>query len=70
MGIEKIEVLTCICDRCKKTLGEGNFAFYFEDESTAEDQMKESEWVEINGKWYCYDCYEMDMETNEATIKK
>ena len=46
---------------------------HFEFEHEAEFSAKESEWKEIDGKWYCPDCVERFFEydwDNDTYVRK
>ena len=62
------------CDGCKEI-----FEDYYEQSFTADtidlkERMNDSEWREINGKWYCPECVEklftQDEETGEYKLKR
>lgn len=36
----------------------------------AQNAATENEWMEINGKLYCPDCYEYDEELGDYVVKK
>ena len=67
--IKEVTYYDIICDRCGKSLIDESETCY-PDKNSAEMFAEQSEWVEINGKDYCPDCYELDEETNEYVAKK
>ena len=58
-----------ICDRCGKSLRNESETCY-PDTGSAEMIAKDSEWLTIDGKHYCRDCYELDEEMDEYVPKK
>ena len=67
--IKEVTYYDIICDRCGKSLTEESEMCY-PDKDSALMVAEQSEWVEINGKHYCPDCYELDEETDEYVPKK
>ena len=67
--IKEVTYYDIICDRCGKSLIEESETCY-PDKDSAEMFAEQSEWVEINGKDYCPDCYELDEVTGEYVPKK
>ena len=67
--IKEVTYYDIICDRCRKSLTEESEMCY-PDKYSALMVAKKSEWVYINGKDYCPDCYELDEETDEYVPKK
>ena len=67
--IKEVTYYDIICDRCGKSLINESETCY-PDKDSAEMFAEQSEWVEINGKDYCPDCYELDEETDEYVPKK
>lgn len=51
------------CDRCGEMYNDGDHEFWFDEDSAIEYAI-ESEWIEKDGKHYCYDCYEVDDKDN------
>lgn len=45
------------CNRCSEIFDSGEIA-YWSDEDTAVENALESDWIEINNKHYCPDCYD------------
>ena len=71
--IEQVTMYKVVCDECSQTLDyDGDYMIY-ESEYEAEQNAKESEWEEIDGKWYCADCidrlfvYDWD---NDSFVRK
>lgn len=58
--IEKVEMYTVVCDHCKKNIGEDQDYSCWGDESTAEDNAMNSDWIEEEGRHYCDLCYITD----------
>lgn len=58
-----------ICDRCGKSLADESETCYLDTES-AEMAAKDSEWMTIDGKHYCADCYVLDQNTDEYVSEK
>lgn len=67
--IKEVKYYDIICDRCGKSLTKESEMCY-PDKYSALMVAEQSEWVEINGKNYCPDCYELDEETDEYVPKK
>ena len=67
--IKEVTYYDIICDRCGKSFIDESETCY-PDKDSAEMFAEESEWVEINGKDYCPDCYELDEITDEYVPKK
>ncbi len=67
--MKKIEQMeTYLCDRCGERFHDENgFIGYIDYDIW--DSAESSEWVEIDGKHYCPDCYELDEETDEYRPK-
>lgn len=55
------------CDRCERVYEECDFSFW-DDKSSAIENAMENDWVEINNKHYCPNCYERDEETDEIKV--
>ena len=66
--IKEVTYYDIICDRCGKSFIDESETCY-PDKDSAEMFAEQSEWVEINGKNYCPDCYELDKETDEYVEK-
>ena len=66
--IEKVTYYDIICDRCDKSLTDESEMRYL-DKDIALKFAEQSDWIEINGKNYCPDCYELDEETDEYVEK-
>ena len=67
--IKEVTYYDIICDRCGKSLTEESEMCYPDTES-AEIIAKDSEWITIDGKHYCPDCYELDEVTDKYVPKK
>ncbi len=65
MGIRKFEYWGCQCDRCGCRLNDGAIDAWSEKRDVVEFIADESNWLNIDGKWYCPDCYEVDDNTDE-----
>ena len=66
--IKEVTYYDIICDRCGKSLTEESEMRYL-DKDIALKFAEQSGWIEINGKNYCPDCYELDEETDEYVEK-
>ena len=67
-----VKEVTCydiICDRCGKSFSEESEMCYT-DKNSALMVAEQSEWMDINGKHYCPDCYELDEVTDEYVPNK
>ena len=67
--IKKVTYYDIICDRCGKSLINESETCY-SDAGSAEMIAKDSEWITIDGKHYCPDCYELDEVTDKYVPKK
>ena len=67
--VKEVIYYDIICDRCGKSFIDESETCY-PDKDSAEMFAEQSEWVEINGKDYCPDGYELDEETDEYVPKK
>ena len=67
--IKEVTYYDIICDRCGKSLTNESETCY-PDKDSALMVAEQSDWVEINGKDYCHDCYELDDATDEYVPKK
>lgn len=57
------------CDRCGKINNEDDSHFW-SDESIAENQANDDEWLcNVPGEHYCPNCFTVNEETDEITIK-
>lgn len=56
------------CDRCGAINNEDDTSFW-SDESTAENQAFDDEWLVNEGKHYCPNCFTVDDETDETIVK-
>ena len=69
--IRPVTLYEGICDGCGKRLEyDGGAISAWYDQLTVSELMQDSEWLEINGKHYCPDCYEYDESINEYVPKK
>ena len=67
--IKEVTYYDIICDRCGKSFTDESETCY-PDTKSAEMVAKDSEWLTIDGKHYCPDCYELDKVTDEYVPKK
>ena len=67
--IKEVTYYDIICDRCGKSLTNESETCYPDTKST-EMVAKDSEWITIDGKHYCPDCYELDEVTDKYVPKK
>ena len=67
--IKEVTYYDIICDRCGKSLTKESEMCY-PDKDSALMVAEQSEWIDINGKHYCHDCYELDEVTDEYVPKK
>lgn len=67
--IKPVTMYSVVCDRCGKTYNENDGVIAWLDEGTARGQALESEWIEIEDKHYCPDCYEFNDELDENVPK-
>lgn len=52
------------CNRCNEFYDDGEHSF-FSDESSAEENATDDEWIVFNHKHYCPNCYEHNEETED-----
>lgn len=62
--IKKVEMFTVICDNCKVDIGINQDYSCWGDKLYAEDNAMNSDWLKIDEKHYCEDCYSYDNEDN------
>ena len=67
--IKQVTYYDIICDRCGKSFSEESEMCYT-DKDSALMVAEQSEWIDINGKHYCPDCYELDEVTDEYVPNK
>ena len=67
--IKEVTYYDIICDRCGKSFSEESEMCYT-DKDSALMVAEQSEWIDINGKHYCPDCYELDEVTDKYVPKK
>lgn len=71
MGAKKEEVYICVCDRCGEVYDNGDCIPSFTETWEADNAIREEEdWHEDGGKYYCPECFTVDEETDEVTIKQ
>lgn len=71
--IEEIKVYQMVCDGCGVFHEYDGMIVHFEFEHQAEFSAKESDWKNIDGKWYCPDCVERFFEydwDNDTYVRK
>lgn len=69
MGINKRMYYDMYCDGCGRSLADDSECS-FEDTDCLRDVAIESDWHEIDDKWYCPDCCHIDDETDEYVPNK
>jgi hypothetical protein len=57
------------CDRCGRINYEDDMSFWSE-ESIAIDNANENDWHILDSKHYCQNCFTVNEETDEVTIKE
>ena len=67
--IKEVTYYDIICDRCGKSLINESETCY-PDKDSVLTVAEQSEWLEIGGKDYCPDCYELDEVTDKYVPKK
>lgn len=64
--IREVKMYAVACDGCGETFIEPETEFCaFTDECSARTAALNAEWVEINDKHYCPNCYHFDDELDE-----
>ena len=64
MSIEKVQMFTIVCDKCKKSADEDTIYSCWNDEETAKDVAMEADYITEGDKHYCPICYEYDEDDN------
>jgi hypothetical protein len=64
MGIEKLQMYTCVCDCCGVSADEDTDYSCWNDESVARDVAMNADWLVEKGMDYCPKCYYYDDEDN------
>lgn len=64
MGIQKIEMYTCICDICGKSADEDTDYSCWGNPSVAKDVAMNADWITEGDKAYCTECHSYDDEDN------
>jgi len=57
-------MFTVICDNCGKDSSEDCDYSAWNDQDYAWDCAKEDDWIEVENKHYCNDCYSFDDNDN------
>jgi len=68
--LKEFKCYTVVCDKCGSDSTEGSDYGGWDDVEYAKDVAINADFVEIDGKDYCPDCYELDKETNEPKVKE
>lgn len=63
--IKKVIKFTVACDRCKKEINEDYY-----DSDNAEEHAIINDWLVIDKKHYCPDCYERDDNDDIVILSK
>jgi len=58
--IKKVEMYTVACDHCKKDIGSEQDYSCWNDDTYAEQNAMESDWIKDGIDHYCTDCYSYD----------
>ena len=58
-----------VCDRCGGYFTNGKGIGAYEDKDMIEPEALDSEWIKIDSKHYCPDCYEYDEESDDYKPK-
>lgn len=69
MAVEKIEMYTVVCDHCGEDIGSSEEYSCWADDCYAEENAMESEWLKVEGKHYCPECYEYG-DNDELILKQ
>lgn len=67
--IKPVTMYSVICDRCGKIYGEDDGIIAWPEICTAREQVMENDWIEVDNKHYCPDCYEFDYELEDYVPK-
>lgn len=68
--IKPVTMYSMVCDRCGKTLVYDDYITAWTDECSTREVAQDSEWMNIDGKDYCPDCYEYDEDIDDYKPKK
>ena len=67
---KEIPVFTVICDRCGKDSAENESYAGCNEKNYAEDLAFHKQWISLNKKHYCPDCYEWGFNDEKVLIIK
>lgn len=68
--IKPVTMYSMVCDRCGKTLVYDDYITAWTDERSTREVAQDSEWMNIDDKDYCPDCYEYDEDIDDYKPKK
>lgn len=63
--IRQVKMYSMVCDRCGKTLIYDDAIAAWTDECSAREVALDCEWMNIDGKDYCPNCYDYDEEIDD-----
>lgn len=66
--LQKVEMYTVVCDNCKRDIGEDEEIACWNDDSYAETNATDSDWLKDGKNHYCPACYTYD-ENDELILK-
>lgn len=66
--ITKVMCYGVRCDRCGKAYEDYDDHLVWSDEGWAEEQALNDEWIDVDFKHFCPDCYKVDEKTDENII--
>lgn len=58
--IKELTMYTVVCDECRQQLNEGDEIIAWSDKVNAQDIAMKADWVTVDNKHYCNDCYYYD----------
>jgi len=65
--IKEIKCYTLLCDNCGEDLNDAILGWQVLDANY--ELAEEIGWEQIEGKWYCWECYVYDEELNKFVVK-
>ena len=67
--IQEVKMYTVVCDNCGEDIGASSDYSCWNDEVYAWENADESDWIKLNEKHYCPNCWAYD-DNDNIIIKK
>jgi len=64
MSIHKVEMYTVVCDNCNTDIGSMQDYCALNDKEAAEENALASDWIKVDNKHYCDECFSYDDSDN------